>query len=110
VNNKKLPEDFEYLQDMYQDDYFPDFLVDKIRDSIKGFVAFAEVGNHSIDELQMALDEMTIKINELEEEFDENDSELETGARESIGQTIEDILTYFDIDIDVEDAIREREW
>ena len=27
----KLPENFEYLADMYNDQYFPNFLVDKVK-------------------------------------------------------------------------------
>lgn len=106
----KLPIDFEYLKDMYEDDYFPNFLVDKIRDLIKNTVLFIEEGNHSNDEIQSSFDKMTIGINALEDEFGENDSELETAARESIGDTVENILSYFQVDIDVEEAIREREW
>lgn len=53
---------------------------------------------------------MTLKTNELQEEFDENDSEIETVTRDSIGMTVENILKYFEIDIDAEEAIREREW
>jgi methyl-accepting chemotaxis protein len=107
---KKLPTDFEYLKDMYGDDYFPNFLVDKIRDLIKDTVLFIEEGNHSNEEIQASLDKMTLGINELENEFSENDSELETGARESIGDTVDQILKYFKIDIDIEEAIRQREW
>jgi hypothetical protein len=53
---------------------------------------------------------MTITINELQEEFEENDSEIETGARESIGETVDQIIKFFEIDIDIEEAIRERDW
>ena len=49
---------------------------------------------------------MTLAINDLQEEFDENDSEIETVARDSIGVTVGYILDWFGIDIDVEDAIR----
>ena len=49
-------------------------------------------------------------INDLEEEFEQNDSELETVAREAIAETIEYILNWFEIDIDIEDALRERDW
>ncbi len=55
-------------------------------------------------------DAMTLAINDLEEEFEENGSEIETAARDSIGETVDHILKWFDIDIDVEDAIAEREW
>jgi hypothetical protein len=107
---KKLPTDFEYLKEMYEDDYFPNFLVDKIRDLIKSTVSFIEEGNLSKDEIQLSFDKMTLGINELSDEFEENESEIETGARESIGETVDNILSYFSIDIDVEEAIREREW
>ena len=110
MNSKKLPPDFEYLKDMYDDAYFPNFLVDKLSDIIKETVRYIEEGNHSIDEIQESFDQMTLKTNALEDEFEENGSEMETGARESIGQTIQNILTYFDIDIHIEDAIRLREW
>lgn len=110
MTTKKLPEDFKYVKNMYDDGYFPNFLVDKVKEVIKKTVSFIEEGNHSKDEIQDSFDKMTLEINELQEEFAENDSEIETGARESIGETIENILNYFNIDIDVEEAIREREW
>lgn len=110
METKKLPEDFEYLKEMYEDDYFPDFLVDKLRDTIKETVSFLEDGDHTKEEIQESLDKMILKTNELQEEFYENDSEIETVARESIAMTVENILKYFDIDIDTEEAIREREW
>ena len=107
---KKLPADFEYLKEMYQDGYFPNFLVDKVKELIKNIVLFIEEGNHSKEEIQASFDRMTVGINNLAEEFEENGSEIETGARESIGETVDNILNYFDIDIDVEEAIRERDW
>ncbi len=49
-------------------------------------------------------------IFDLQEEFEENDSELETAARESIGAAAAYILEWFWIDLDAEEAIRERDW
>lgn len=110
MSNKKLPEDFTYLSDMYADQYFSNFLVDKVKNVIKEVVVFIEEGDHETEEIQEAFDKMTLNINALEEEFYENDSEIETGARESIGETVQRILEYFEIDIDIEEAIRERNW
>lgn len=73
-------------------------------------VHFLEEGKHSIEEVQQKLDEMTIAINELQNEFYQNDSEIETVARDSIGITVEEILQYFELDIDIEDALKKREW
>jgi len=106
----KLPENFEYLADMYNDQYFPNFLVDKVKNEIVNVVKFIEEGNHTTDEIQSQLDIMTLNINDLEEEFNDNDSEIETVARDSIGVTVEKILHFFSVDIDIEEAIREREW
>lgn len=107
---QKLPENFEYLKDMYKDDYFPNFLVDKLKAIIKETVTFIEEGNHSTNEIQESFDKMTLRINDLQEEFEENGSEIETVARESIGETVEKIIQYFNIDIDIEEAIRNRDW
>ena len=99
-----------YLVDMYNDGYFPDFLVNKVKALIVDVVQYLESGEHSIDDIQSKFDKMTESINDLQEEFEENDSEIETGARESIGETVEHILKHFNIDIDVETAIKNRDW
>ena len=60
--------------------------------------------------IQETLDEAVCGINDLQEEFDENDSEIETVARDCIGVTVAYILEWFNIPIDTEEAIRERDW
>jgi hypothetical protein len=110
MSSRKLPADFKYLEEMYADEYFPDPLVDKLRDLIKEVVAFLESGPHTNEEIQASLDQMTTGINDLQEEFFESGSEIETVARESIATTIMDILKYFEVNIDIEEAIRHRDW
>ena len=107
---KKFDENYQLLERMYRDGYFPDFLVDKIRGLVQDVIRFLEAGEKDLEAIQSKLDEMTLAINNLEEEFEENDSELETEARESIGETVAYILNWFGIGIGVEDAIRERDW
>ncbi|KOP78727.1 hypothetical protein AMS59_11100 [Lysinibacillus sp. FJAT-14745] len=107
---KKLDSEFNYLEDMYEDSFFPSFLVDKLKSHIVNVVHFIEENTYTVEEIQGRLDEMTIAINELQNEFYENDSEIETFARDSIGLTVEKILHYFEIDIDIEEALRERDW
>ena len=99
-----------YLVDMYEDEYYPKFLVDKIKILIMGGVQLLESGEKDIEKIQKKFDELTIGINKLEEEFDENDSEIETVARESIGQTLRDIIEHFNLNIDDETLMRERDW
>ncbi len=60
--------------------------------------------------VQETLDEAVCGINDLQEEFDEHDSEIETVARECIAADVAYILAWFNIPIDTEEAIRERDW
>jgi thiamine biosynthesis lipoprotein ApbE len=107
---KKLPHDFPFLADMYADDYFPNPQVNKIKVLMIELGNFLESGVTDTGSIQEKLDGIMEKINDLQEEFEENDSEIETVARESIGETVESILQFFEIDIDIEEAIRARDW
>ena len=107
---KKFDENYVLLEKMARDGYFPGFLVEKLNNLITSIITMLEGGETDNDVIQTRLDEMTVAINELQEEFEENDSEIETVARDSIAATIGYILDYFDIDIDVETVLRERDW
>lgn len=107
---KKFDVNYKLLNDMYKDEYFPDFLVDKVKELVQNVIDFLETGEKNLEKIQSKFDEMTLAINDLQEKFEENDSELETGARESIGETVDYILKWFNIGIDVEDAIGQRDW
>ena len=107
---KKFDEIYPLLAAMYGDGYFPDFLVDKVKNLVQNVIGFLETGERDLDKIQDKFDEMTLAINDLEEEFEENESELETVARDSIGETVAYILEWFDIELKAEDAIRERDW
>ena len=99
-----------YLVDMYNDEYFPRFLVDKIKVLMMEGVQLLESGETDIERIQEKFDEITVGINNLEEEFDENDSEIETVARESIGKILRDIIKHFNLNVDDETLMRERYW
>lgn len=107
---KKFDAEYKLLESMYWDGYFPNFLVDKVRELVQEVIDFLETGERDLEKIQDKFDEMTLAINDLQEEFEENGSELETAARDSIGETVEYILHWFDIDINVEKAIGERDW
>lgn len=107
---KKFDQNYALLEAMYDDEFFPDFLVDKIKVLVQGVIGFLESGETDLEVIQEKLDEMTEEINSLQEEFEENDSELETVARDSIAETVEYVLNWFGVDIDIEDALGVREW
>ena len=107
---KAFDPNYKLLDEMYQDDYYPAFLVDKVKDEIQKVIDLLESGETDTEVVQEKLDEAVLAINDLQEEFDENESEIETVARDCIGVTIDFILKWFDIPIDMEEAIRERDW
>ncbi len=107
---KTFDADYRLLAAMYEDGYFPDALVDKVKARVQDVIGFLETGERNPETIQQKLDEMTEAINDLQEEFEESGSEIETEARESIGETVAYLRQWFDVDIDVEDAIGAREW
>ena len=107
---KAFDTNYKFLDEMYNDDYYPTFLVDKVKDELQKVIDLLENGETDIEVVQEKLDEAVCGINDLQEEFDKNDSEIETVARDCIGVTVAYILEWFDIPIDIEEAIRERDW
>jgi len=102
----------EFLLDMYNDEYFPNFLVDKVKQIlIKACEQIEDKKPESESDLLLITHLAVEKINALEEEFEENDSELETGAREAMAASFEFIVKAYGFnDVDIEEVIAPREW
>ncbi|MFD1218499.1 DUF5713 family protein [Microbulbifer celer] len=111
ITNESV-KNYDFLTGMYQDDYFPDFLVDKVKAILVGLCEKIEAqAPVSSEELFKLTHAATESINELEEEFEENDSELETGAREVMAENFDFIVKAYGFDqVDIEDVIAPREW
>lgn len=107
---KAFDQNYKLLDEMYRDEYYPDFLVDKVKDELQKVIDLLEGGETDPEVVQEMLDEAVGGINDLQEEFDEHDSEIETVARECIAADVAYILEWFHIPIDTEEAIRERDW
>ena len=115
LDQKKLKNEktrkYEFVRDMYADSYFPKFLVDKVKAILVEFCFEIEkTSPKNNKELYVLSHKATLKINNLQEEFFSNNSELETGARESIGADFEYIAKSYKFDVDVEELIAPREW
>ena len=97
---------------MYSDEYFPDFLVDKIKAILLELCESIEADNPQNESSLLKLTHAsTERINDLEEEFEDNDSELETEAREVMAESFEYIVRAYGFDsVDIEDVIATREW
>ncbi len=64
----------------------------------------------SLEALYVLTHAATERFNALSTEFDENDSEIETVARDSIGGDFKFIADAYGFDADVEELIAPREW
>ena len=49
MDMKKFDTDYKLLEDMYQDGYFPDFLVDKIKVLVQDVITFLETGERDLE-------------------------------------------------------------
>ncbi len=71
--------------------------MDKVKDELQKVIDLLESGETDTEAVQETLDEAVCGINDLQEEFDEHDSEIETVARECIAATVAYILEWFGI-------------
>ncbi|NML20693.1 hypothetical protein HHL16_07400 [Pseudoflavitalea sp. G-6-1-2] len=102
---------YSFLEEMYADPYFPDFLVDKGKAILIELCAQIEQQQpKDLDALYELSHAATDKFNELQEEFDENDSEIETAARDCIGMDFDFIARSYGFDADMEELIGTRDW
>ena len=111
LNNPELA-DHTFLQDMYDDDYFPPELVQKGENILVELCRQIETEQpENLDALYELTHAATERFNELAEEFDENDSEIETVARDTIATDMEYIAqSYGFADADIEELVAPRDW
>tara|TARA_R110001592_G_scaffold363155_2_gene680826 strand:- start:14191 stop:14541 length:351 start_codon:yes stop_codon:yes gene_type:complete len=103
--------DYQFLDCMYQDSYFPKFLVDKCKFILLNLCQQIENQKPShLKDLYQLSHVATNSINHLEDEFFENDSEIETAARECLAMDFEFIAKAYGFEADVEELIATREW
>ncbi len=110
LSNEKLRK-YIFLEEMYDDSYFPDFLVDKAKDILLNLCLDIEKQvPKNLAELYLLTQAATEKINILENEFHENESEIETAARECFGDNFDDIAQAYGFEADREELIANRDW
>ena len=110
LSNVQL-KNYSFLDCMYKDSYFPKFLVDKCRVVLLKLCRKIETEEpENLTELYFLTQKATIEINDLQDEFYENNSEIETGARECLGANFNFISKAYGFDADIEELIETREW
>ena len=99
------------LTEMYQDGYFPEHLVDRLKNVLVDVCRSIEATEpKSLDELYVITHAATEKINDLQEAFEEAESEIETVARDSIAVSFGKVATAYGFEADLEDLVATRDW
>lgn len=111
IQNEKIKQ-YPFLREMYSDGYFPNFLVDKCKSILIELSAKIETQKpENLTALYELTHAATDRFNDMENEFHENDSEIETGARECIAEDFMFIsIAYGFENADIEELIATREW
>lgn len=110
LSNEKV-KNYSFLECMYNDAYYPSFLIDKCKQVLLGLCKDIETTKpENLDTLYKLTHASTEQINALENEFNQNDSEIETVARECLAENFEHIARAYGFDADIEELIATREW
>ena len=110
LTNKTMTE-YSFLKEMYNDPFFPNNLVDKGKQILIDLCYQIESEKpKNLEELYKLSHNATDKFNDLQEEFYENESEIETAARESIAMDFEFTSNAYGFKADIEELIATRDW
>ncbi|WP_299771877.1 DUF5713 family protein [uncultured Pseudoteredinibacter sp.] len=110
LSNTKINE-YKFLEEMYNDSYFPNHLVDKGRNILlKLCLSIEKEKPSTTEDVYILTRKATIEFNELANEFGNANSEIETAARENIARDIGFILNAYNYEFNIESAISTREW
>lgn len=102
---------YNWLADMYNDDYYPKSAVDKVKAVLLEVCQNIEQQSpKTLDELYAITNQGVDKINDLQDDFGD-ESEIETVARDCIGMDFDFIAKAYGFeDADVEELIANRDW
>jgi hypothetical protein len=109
IQNAKVRE-HTLLKPMLADSYFPEHLVGKGQELLCQLAERIEREAPDGDAVYSLTQATTEAFNELAEEFGEAESEIETVAREAIAADVAFILEAYGYDVDIEEAIGNRDW
>ncbi len=99
------------LTEMYDDVYFPTHLVDRIKEILVDMCRAIERRQPAdVAALYPLTHAATERINRLQDEFFDAESEIETVARESIAGSFAKIAAAYGFDADTEELVATRDW
>lgn len=110
IQNEHLA-DYPFLDEMFEDDYFPNAQVEKGKAIL---VRLCEEIEHNrpadITALYVLAHAATEEFNVLAAEFEEHDSEIETAARDCIASDFAEIAEAYGFKADLEALVAPRDW
>ncbi|MFJ6016273.1 DUF5713 family protein [Streptomyces sp. NPDC092952] len=111
ITNQKVAER-AFLQQLYRDDYYPDHVLDKGRAILLELCESIEAERPAdLPALYALTEAATERFNLLEVEFEAAGSEIETVAREEIGEEFWFVASAYGFpEADAEELIAAREW
>lgn len=111
IQNSKILQ-YKFLNEMYEDAYYPPHLVDEIKNILVDLCEKIESNQpENLDGLYLLTHAATEKINDLKDAFEEADSEIETVARGAMGTDFYFIAKAYEYyDADHEELISSRDW
>lgn len=102
---------YHFLAEMFEDSYYPNALVEQGKNILLTLCRrIEEQQPQTLAAFYVLTHEATEAFNALQEAFWEQDSEIETMARECIGADFRFIAKAYDFDADIEEIIAPRDW
>lgn len=110
LRNARIRE-HEFLVSMRDDPYYPPQLVEQCCSIlVRMCIAIETEGITEERHLYPITHHFTRELNALQDDFEREGSEMETGAREALGEEFAFIASSYGFDADVEEMIAPREW
>jgi hypothetical protein len=109
IQNEKV-RDHTLLKPMLTDAYYPGHLVAKGQDFLRQLAERIEREAPEGEAVCILTQATTEAFNQLQEEFWQADSEIETVAREAIAADVKFILEAYGYEVNIEKAITNRDW
>ncbi|MCU4596746.1 hypothetical protein KTJ13_12905 [Acinetobacter radioresistens] len=101
----------ELLTPMFEDEYYPDELVSRIKQLLLQFSEKITASSLSQTDIYSSAQEIIVQINKMKPKFEQMDSSLDDAAADYIAEAMMMVVQEAGyLDIDMEELVANREW
>ena len=101
----------ELLTPMFEDEYYPDELVSRIKQLLLKFSEKITASSLSNTDIYSSAQEIIVQINKMKPKFEQMDSSLDDAAADYIAEAMMMVVQEAGyLDIDMEELVANREW